>query len=406
MAKPHVFYFNPTCELAVANGSFSYMPPMLLQEMERDLAILPIVFATENDFILTENPPASEFLEKLRKVGFKIPKFASLAELESFPSNSFETIQPWGWSPALHFKLKKIKEKCTAGFRASPIFSWTEDHRLLYERSSSLSFLINLLAKHYEPWMMDTSLTGNIVTSAEEIENLLKNQPGWVIKSPLSSSGRGIQIIRKPTLNQTNRQWISGVLNQQNYLIAEPFLDKIADLSFQYRIDDNAEIEFLGYSFFRTNSNGQYNGTLINGSLDCFFQNNELIYAEEIIQKTAKILEFNLKNSIYRQYHRGYIGIDTILFKVDDKIKIQPCIEVNCRMNMGILALKLQAILHPHAKGKFELYFNKQCDFRKFQQLHENESPPFLMEDKLMKGFLPLVEARDDQKFGAYFLAD
>ena len=103
MAEANVFYFNPTCELAVANGSFSYQPPLLLQEMENDLSILPFVFCTENVFVLTEASPSTVFLQKLEKFGFELPQFCSLAELESLPDGSFEAIYPWGWSPATHF---------------------------------------------------------------------------------------------------------------------------------------------------------------------------------------------------------------------------------------------------------------------------------------------------------------
>ena len=46
----NIFYFNPTCELAIANGSFSYMPPRLLRDFEQDCASLPFLFASPNDF--------------------------------------------------------------------------------------------------------------------------------------------------------------------------------------------------------------------------------------------------------------------------------------------------------------------------------------------------------------------
>ena len=121
MAKANVYYFNPTCELAVANNSFSYMPPLLLQEMERDLAILPFAFASDNDFVLTENLPSEGFLQQLNNAGFNLPTFCRLDNLEAMPSGSLGNIYPWGWSPAAHFKLKNLKEKCDPEFRISPV---------------------------------------------------------------------------------------------------------------------------------------------------------------------------------------------------------------------------------------------------------------------------------------------
>jgi hypothetical protein len=62
-----VYYFNPTCELAVANGSFSYMAPRLLREFERDCSALPFVFSTLGDFVLTENKPSRQFINSVVK---------------------------------------------------------------------------------------------------------------------------------------------------------------------------------------------------------------------------------------------------------------------------------------------------------------------------------------------------
>ena len=107
MAKADIYYFNPTCELAVANGSFSYMPPLLLQEMERDLSILPFIFGSDCDYVITEDLPTSGFIQNLKNAGFVLPNFCRLAELEALPTDSFENLYPWGWSPAAHFKLKK-----------------------------------------------------------------------------------------------------------------------------------------------------------------------------------------------------------------------------------------------------------------------------------------------------------
>ncbi len=41
---PDIFYFNPTCEFAVANGSPNWQPNKLLKKMEDDLSVLPLFF--------------------------------------------------------------------------------------------------------------------------------------------------------------------------------------------------------------------------------------------------------------------------------------------------------------------------------------------------------------------------
>jgi hypothetical protein len=403
MPKARIYYFNPTCELAVANGSFSYMPPLLLQKMERDLALLPFVFATKDDFLLAEILPSNKFIQQLKDWGFKVPKFRTLSELEAMPPDTFESICPWGWSPAAHFKLKNLKDKCSGKFKLNPTFKWQQIHQSLFERSTSLNFLIDILDNYQQSWFITKSLTGVKVTSIEEIEQLINNIQALVLKAPLSSSGRGIQIIRKNSLNNSNKTWISGVIKQQNYLIAEPLLEKLADLSFQFRITDCAEIDYLGFTFFETNSNGQYKGSFINHVIADFFPDRCVNDIEDMINKTAQIIGEVLKTSQYADLHRGFLGVDALIFQYEQQLRIQPCIEINCRMNMGILTLLIQNHICKEVKGKFELFYGQNGDFQLFAKREQELNPPVMKDGKISSGFFPLVEPVREQKFGAYF---
>ena len=402
MVIANIYYFNPTCELAVANGSFSYQPPLLLQEMERDLSILPFAFCSENDFVLTENPPSSNFLHKLKIAGFALPRFCSLAELETLPDGSFAAIYPWGWSQAAHFKLKNLKEKCTDKFKGSPVFSWNDKHKLLFERSTSLDFLYGLQANNPPDWFIKKEMIGSKATNCEEIELHLKIHSRLVLKAPMSSSGRGIQIIRNAKLNTSNKQWISGVLKQQSYLIAEPYLEKLIDLSFQFRLLSDSKIKYLGFSVFETNSNGQYRGTFIHPDLKKILPDENTSELMEMIGITSDVISSALENSNYANWHRGFLGVDAMIFKHQKSLLMQPCIEINSRMNMGVLSMFLEEQIHPDATGKFELFYGKTGDFETYALNQTQLKQPKFWEGKLYSGFLPLIEPNEQNKFGAY----
>jgi hypothetical protein len=401
MTNPNVFYFNPTCELAVANGSFSYMPPLLLQEMESDLSILPLVFGNSSDYVLTNNPPSADFTERLQNAGFDLPKFIGLSKLEALPEGTIKSIQPWGWDPATHFKFKNLKQKCTNEFKTRKIFNWQEEHQILFERKTSLDFLKKLISDNQPDWFISNSMIGEIVSSCEEIEDRLRFGE-LVIKAPLSSSGRGIQIIRKAKLNDSNKQWISGILKQQKYLIAEPFLDKILDFSFQFHVFSKADIKYLGYSVFETNTSGQYRGTLIHPDLQQILPDFNSNLIGEMIELTAKLILERLGDTVYSSLHSGYLGIDSMLFKEYGKLRIQPCVEINSRMNMGILTMLLEKKFHREAKGKFEVFYGNRGDFYNFSTQQTKNKPIKLKDGKLFHGFLPLVEPTSNKRFGAY----
>lgn len=401
MYNATVYYFNPTCELAVANGSFSYMPPLLLQEMESDLSILPFAFGTEKDFILTENPPSEIFLNSLKNAGLNLPRFCSLDELESMPEGTFDTIVPWGWSPAAHFKLKNLKQKCSEKFKTSPVFNWKTEHRLLYERSTSLNFLHEILNNNPPDWLIDQAMCGEKVESCDEIDTMLSKHSSVVLKAPLSSSGRGIQIIRKSKLNASNKQWISGILKHQNYLIAEPYLEKLIDLSFQFQVKDHSKVDYLGYSIFDTSSNGQYKGTFIHPDLRVLLPDENFTQLREMIDATAGILKEALLKSEYAKYYSGYLGVDALIFRNQNRLMMQPCIEVNCRMNMGVLCLQLENKIDKDTSGKFELSLIKPDEFDNDSAIGLKNELKF-SNGKIISGYLPLAEQKPNKKFGAY----
>ncbi|HET6558493.1 MAG TPA: hypothetical protein VFG54_14340 [Prolixibacteraceae bacterium] len=399
---PNVYYFNPTCELAIANGSFSYMPPKLLRDFETDCSVLPFVFSSAGDCILTECKPSQEFISRLSDAGFTVPTYLNLKELVS--EGNLGHLFPWGWSPASHFILKDLKDKCCQAFKESPVYDWKEEHKSLFERRTSLTFLQNFLETFPSEHYLDTDNIGISVTSCEEIELLLKKHTALVLKAPLSSSGRGIQIIRKPTLNASNRQWISGVLNQQAYLIAEPYLDKITDLSFQFKITDKGEPEYPGYSIFETNTNGQYKSTFIHPKVNHPVFSGQSNKVEELIATTAELLARQLKYSPFAMFHRGFMGIDAMLYRDQNQLKMQPCIEINSRMNMGILTLHIEKYIHPHSIGKFELFYDKPGEYHRFATQQAMEKPLKMKNGLLSSGFLSLVEPDETKQFGAYIL--
>lgn len=394
---PPVFYFNPTCELAVANGSFSYMPPRLLRDFEKDCSVLPFVFAKSGDFVLTEKAPSIEFIMRLKNAGFEMPEFCTLQELISGKTETIGSILPWGWSPAAHFYLKELKEKCSPEFRGSPVFNWKDEHKLLFERITSLQFLSDFLKQNPLDYLIEKERIGTKVNTIEVIEELLKSQFPLVLKAPLSSSGRGIQILRKQTLNTSNRQWISGILNQQKYLIAEPFLNKVVDFSYQFRIS-NDEPEYLGYSVFETNSNGQYQSTLIHPEIKQVISTE----METKISTTAFLLKETLKNSGYAKWHRGFLGIDALIYSEIEGLRIQPCIEINSRMNMGILTKKFESHIHKDSTGRFELFFGSPGEFMKFANEKTHKNILKMKNGTISSGFLSLIEPDENKQFGAY----
>lgn len=402
---PNIFIYNPTCEIAIANGTVSFTPNKTLTSFENDLSELPLIFANENDIVLVNKLPDTDFINTLKNVGFTLPDF-KLADT-ALNDNDFivlpkKGLEPWGWSPRMHYIFRMLKDSCQDDFKKLPIANWNIHHKDLYSRKKALEVLQLFLKDNKSNIYIKKEQTAVSCLHLSEIECFIDKWRQAVVKTPWSSSGRGLQILRQSTLNKSIRQWINGAIQNQGYIMAEPLLDKILDFSLQYRITDTKEIEFLGVCFFKTGKNGQYEGNILGG----IPENMKQFLPDTVLDNLAAGIKKALKKSDITTNYIGYLGIDCMLFADDGAIKIQPCLEINLRYNMGILSLFLNKHLHQNSKGIFKIHFNPKTSFDQFHQEMSQEYPFKLKNGKWLSGYLPLGSYNQNKQFGAYILLE
>ena len=400
MSDCKLYFFNPTCETAIANGSETYMATQILREFEEDLSLLPMVFATENDYVLSSVKPSEGFIQNLKRIGFPVSKCVAKIEIEKNRQLKFSKIIPWGWSPAAHFQLDEIKKKVTGDFRNSVVFNWQEEYKTLFERKTSAEILKLFLSKYDPSIYCFSEAVPEIICSEIQIGKYLLKYPNAVLKSPVSSSGRGVQMIRDGKLSRTNSQWANAVFKQMGYLMAEPLHQKKLDFSFQFKIDQNGNVTYLGHVFFFTNGNGMYQGHYLNRSVE------ELtgFDFEELLNDTGERLRLILKDSKFSLFHEGFLGVDGMIIDENGTTKVHPCVEINCRLTMGMLALRIQNLIHSEAKGRFEIFSGKEGEFAVFSDEMKKKYPIEIKDQLFYSGFAALTEPREKAKFGAYVL--
>nr|MDA3834822.1 hypothetical protein [Spirochaetales bacterium] len=140
---PNIYFFNPTCEYAVANGNASWQPNRLLQKMEKDLDVLPLFFAQPNDIVLVSKLPSEHFQHRLKKMGISLPRFMLLEEAlkTKAEGEKLNRLMPWGWSPTVHKLLEPLKDSCSPAFLKSPVANWEPAKREFYSKKFSLGIL-------------------------------------------------------------------------------------------------------------------------------------------------------------------------------------------------------------------------------------------------------------------------
>jgi hypothetical protein len=353
MNKRKLFLFNPTCEMALANGEPSYMPPQHLRHFENDLATLPCFLGNENDFVLTHEKLNPQFIEYLKCLGFNTTQFI-LSHNELNLSDNLDLLCPWGWSLSAHKKLNSFLPFCNDKWFQHPMAKWLNTHPQLLSRETTSVFkklLFNIDCKDYPLLEIPTPpVKIETLESLKTITNYIK--PPILLKTPWSASGRGLFKIRDINEHVEQNDWIKSKLRQQKCFYAEQYLKKLLDVSFHFIIETDS-IRFIGNTFFETDIKGQFLGCHIrfpeNKNLDKILLTNACEQATDLLLKGLQLLNIN------KQY-QGPLGIDAIFFENDNgKIKLNPCVEINLRHTMGLLNIFLRNRIHPEKTGYWKI---------------------------------------------------
>ena len=404
---PDIYFFNPTCEYAVANGNASWQPNRLLQKIESELDTLPLFFAQPNDVVLIRKMPSDKFLQHLEKLGILLPRFMQLEEALKTKLNGekLNHLLPWGWSPAAHKLLSPLKESCTASFLNSSVARWEPAHKEFYSKKFSLGILENLLPLLPKEKVLPTEMLPRVVTTRNEFQQLIEQWGKLMVKAPWSSSGRGLQPITKTPVVPKVWEKLMGIVNEQGYAIAEPYLDKVLDMALQFELKAG-KINYLGKSIFLTDKKGQYQGNFLKSLPGNILPETKKM-AEEIPEMARTPLIRILEESPFDENYEGNFGVDLLIYRDEEgQLRMNPCLEINVRQNMGLLSLQLEKYLAPGSKGLFKTFYKKESSFSKFTDEMEKQYPPVMIENKIAEGFFPLTEAIADAKFGAYIIAE
>ncbi len=403
MARPDVFYYNPTCEFSVANGSPHWHPNKLLSSMEVSMGNLPQFLAQPNDVVLVQKKPSVQLCEMLLSAGFQLPQYLELNSAINNPEfiqMPKANLRPWGWSPAVHRLFDPLKPSCHRRFLDSPVAQWLPEHREMFSRKSALSLLLFVQEFSGLPQLLPKTMAPQICQTAAEIEELCTNYP-LMIKQPWSSSGRGLQRISNLPPGKMVMQKVGGLLKGQGYIIAEPLLDKVADLGLLYAISDTG-VTFTGVSHFFTNGNGQYQGN--------FLQKSQVAESSELDELITHVIQHlpewhikGLQQMNASQLYTGPLGIDVLIYKDQyGQLSLHPVVEINWRNTMGHISLALESHIAEDSVAWFKTYFNPHSLFSSYSSQRVQVEPIRVEKGKLISGFLPLTEISGSVGFGAY----
>lgn len=366
--------FNPDTDLAQATGHIAYTPKKGVEQMRRDLFPLMGLFSCPGDRLLlpqgvgVSDAQGCVWLKDYTGVGF--------ASEEDIPHLPLSGVLPWGWNRSVAFHL---------GSMGVPNAILPSDDVLIRHRDNSSRAILERLSICFDGQEGLEARSWNLY-DIKEVQQFLDGAEEYVFKAPYSSSGKGLlwpHVLGRDLLLRR----AATVLRQSGLLTVQKAYDKVLDLAMEFSVWQGKAC-FTGYSLFKTNSRGLYEGNMcLSDELSESFIRRWIPL--EILHKARSILLEELPKMGYE----GPLGVDMIIARDSSGgFFLVPLLEVNLRHTMGMVANEVHKRLLDPASAAFLKVdrFAGYDDVISSIMRERNSSPLVQGPSGLVSGYLPL----------------
>ena len=313
-----VYLFNPEHDLALAHGAHNYTAPPFARQLRHDLRLLPAWLAPAGAFIaVPDDAPIDEDRRWLsdHHLDVTLVPISQIAELGPC------RIHPWGWDAALRYRLLQ------AGVAPDylPTNEQLDSIRRLSHRRASIA-VHQALGEVFSPSPVE-------LTTQKDVVAFMRQHPGCYLKMPWSGSGKGIYRVIDPQGDRHVLRWIEGALNRQGSLLCEVGLDRVQDFAVECECRDGKTL-LTGYSVFDSDFHSQFGAGRV-APMEELHQYLIDMYPglDQVVASTITAFD-----KIIAPHYDGPVGIDMMLYKKEDgTVALNPCVEVNLRMTMGMV---------------------------------------------------------------------
>lgn len=347
--------FNPEHDIALAADVKRFTAPSAARQLRHDLGFLPALWAADGDWVLVDD--AEEAVQQSKSYGslMSAVRFVSADDLRQWVRAEKNLknleIEPWGWDWGIVETLSKagLADFCPSEEQLQTIRhlssrKWAAENLLpaLRTRISWPTVGVSRYISDENELVFDhfLSLTNNL----DWVSNV-SNASKIVLKSPWSSSGRGIRYAADAKQFARNLTWAQRVIEQQGGVMVEPFYEKIVDFAMEFEAKPDGTFFYRGLSLFQT-ANGAYTGNLIASER----QKREILsefVPEKVVDELREAIVEVLTPALRGRYS-GPFGVDMMVVRKNSKNRgektefaLHPCVELNLRRTMGHVALSI-----------------------------------------------------------------
>ncbi len=311
-----VYFFNPDNDVALAaDPRTRFTPPAAALELRRSGALLPMWWCGEGDEVLVESDAALAGADRLRERHDALRGTAVRRASDDFEAS------PWGWSAT---SARIMSEAGAAGVPAPEVI---ERLREISHRRTSIALASAMGA--------DERIVARECRTTQEALDAIDALDGRaIVKQPWSSSGRGVMAADEMSREKLVAV-IGGTVRRQGSIMVEPHLRREADFAALF-VSDGRRVEWRGVSVFATDDAGTYCGNIVAPQSELMKRikpdiTGAVAGAERYLTETVA------------PYYKGWMGVDMLAYRDGSgRLQLDPCVELNLRMTMGVAAMLLQ----------------------------------------------------------------
>ncbi|MDE5940643.1 MAG: hypothetical protein K2H14_00880 [Muribaculaceae bacterium] len=330
-----VFLYNPENDIALSHGSGNFTPPKNALALSRYASPVMWWVAGEGDYIIVPDDMPAGYMNALDLWQEQARAVAGCkgAEIITSARNcDVSEAVPWGWS------RHAVRRLLSAGVDAAVVSLSAPDADKVRDLSHrrTASGIVSRLCDE-----VDFMACGNPVPwPAMEVrewcgvEQFASKHGDFYCKMPWSSSGRGVRRVTSDGLHYLKNQF-DGMIKAQGSVMLEPAYDKTDDFAMLFEARDG-KVRFHGYSLFFNDRGEAYGGNLIASDAE-IRQFLAKKVSGDLLEQLAAALERILSDTVGSSY-QGFMGVDMMIARDGTSHFIVPCVELNLRMTMGVVA--------------------------------------------------------------------
>lgn len=372
----HLHLFNPDHDLAIAHGRTHYVPPASAAAFAVDAAPIVAWLTRDAAVLVPELPMPDEFLCQLQELR-KECRWVTQQELPDLP---LEKVVPWGWNYNIWERLKKWG--VADGVLPTDV-EITEIQRLSHRRTAAKAMQF-LRDRATRPERLP--LPAQELHSLEEADQFFRDHGDVMFKMPWSGSGRGLRHV-VGTMSSHQRGWTGQSIRKHDCIMAEPFHSVVQDFAMEFLCD--GKVNFEGYSLFVTHNGVYLSNTLM--SDEAIEKHLSQWFDIQILVEYRNLLTQFLQEEV-APYYKGCIGVDMFVYQKDGEFFVNPAVELNLRMTMGLLANRfVREYMAPGVTGTMSVEYRPRAgELYEEQQELQKKFPPVFADGKLVRGTITL----------------